>query len=332
MDRLRFHSIPIASALALAVLAGCAKQGPQALGTLEWDRITLPATASEPIVEISASEGQDVHAGDAVLRLDPAHAQARLLSAQQDVERLKQNLAELQNGARSETRGEAQARLKAAEAVARNAELQLARTRALVRKQLLPAAQLDKDLATADAAESDVNAARAASALLANGSRSEDLAQAQAAVNAAQAQVDAAQIDLARLSVRAPRDGRIDSLPYKLGDQPPAGSPLAVLLVGAAPYARIYVPEPMRAGLRIGDAVEVSIDGSGKSYRGKVRSLRSEATFTPYYALNGKDAARLSYLAEVVLGADAAGLPAGLPLHASWTQSNHDTSAAPGKP
>jgi HlyD family secretion protein len=36
--------------------------------------------------------------------------------------------------------------------------------------------------------------------------------------------------------------------------------------------------------------------------------------FTPYYALIGDDAARLSYLAEVSLGKDAASLPAGLPL------------------
>jgi HlyD family secretion protein len=314
MDRLRWLSVIFTALLS----SGCAKQSPQALGTLEWDRITLPATASEPIAEITANEGQQVHAGDPILRLDPAHADARLHAAQQDVERLKQNLIELQHGARAETRSEAQARLSAAEAVARNAEQQLARTRALVRQQLLPAAQLDRDLATANAAEADVNAARAAAALLENGTRGEDLAQAEAALNAGQAQVDAAQLDLTRLNVRAPRDGRIDSLPYKLGDQPPVGAPLAVLLVGDVPYARIYVPEPLRADLHIGDEVTVTIDGDKRSYRGKVRSLRSEATFTPYYALNGKDAARLSYLAEIVLGADAANLPAGLPVHANW--------------
>lgn len=327
MDRLRCLS----SLLALLLLAACARESPQALGTLEWDRITLPATASEPIAEITVAEGQDVQAGDPILRLDPTHAQARLRGAQQEVERLKQNLIELQHGARAETRGEAQARLSAAEAVARNAEQQLLRTRALVRKQLLPAAQLDKDRAAADAAESDVLAARAASALLENGTRSEDLAQAEAALNAAQAQVDAAQLDLTRLSVRAPRAGHIDSLPYKLGDQPAVGAPLAVLLVGDVPYARIYVPEPLRADLRIGDEVTVVIDGEHRGYRGKVRSLHSEPTFTPYYALNGKDAARLSYLAEVVLGPDAAGLPAGLPLHASWQAQVRNDSGASAK-
>jgi len=133
------------------------------------------------------------------------------------------------------------------------------------------------------------------------------------------------------LGNRAPRAGRIDSLPYKVGDQPPVGAPLAVLLVGDVPYARIYVPEPMRADLRVGDDVSINLDGSDRSYRGKVRSLRSEPTFTPYYALNGKDAARLSYLAEVVLGADAAGLPAGLPVHASWKSIARAPSATPSR-
>ena len=42
--------------------------------------------------------------------------------------------------------------------------------------------------------------------------------------------------------------------------------------------------------------------------------IRSEPAFTPYYALTGKDAARLSYLAEVSLDRDAADLPAGVPV------------------
>ena len=55
--------------------------------------------------------------------------------------------------------------------------------------------------------------------------------------------------------------------------------------------------------------------GGERSYRGRVRMIRSDPTFTPYYALTGKDAARLSYLAEVQLqGAGVGDLPAGLPL------------------
>ena len=42
--------------------------------------------------------------------------------------------------------------------------------------------------------------------------------------------------------------------------------------------------------------------------------IRSEPSFTPYFALTGQDAARLSYLAEISLGKEAADLPVGAPL------------------
>src|SRR3546814_9545976 len=119
--------------------------------------------------------------------------------------------------------------------------------------------------------------------LLRNGSRSEDISQAQAALDAADAQLRAAQTDLERLRVVAPRAGHVESLPYKVGDQPPVGAPLAVLLVGEAPYARVYVPEPVRASLRIGQTVDVLVDGNPKAFKGTVRNLSSEASFTPYY-------------------------------------------------
>ena len=103
-------------------------------------------------------------------------------------------------------------------------------------------------------------------------------------------------------------------------DEPPPGAPVAVMLVGDAPYARVYVPEPLRMQVGVGDVATVHLGADGgRSYRGRVRMIRSEPTFTPYYALTGKDAARLSYLAEVELeGEGVAELPAGLPLRVEF--------------
>ena len=133
------------------------------------------------------------------------------------------------------------------------------------------------------------------------------------------AQAAAQQVSLDQLDVVAPRAGVVDSLPYKLGDQPAVGAPLVILLVGDAPYARIYLPEPQRANVKVGDRLRVHVEGRGQTYLGTVRMIRNEPSFTPYYALAGDDAARLSYLAEVALGADAADLPAGLPVQVDLT-------------
>jgi HlyD family secretion protein len=301
--------------LVMLIFAACKKETPTMLGTLEWDRITLPATAAEPIVEIQVVEGRQVTKNQVLLQLDSAHAKARIDTLQFEVAQAEQVLKLLQTGARSENKREANEKFIALQAQAKNADAQLARVRSLVKQQLLPRADLDRAIATANSAQAEVRAAKAGVDFLQNGSRSEDIAQAQARLSAARSQLSSAQIDLQRLTVRAPRAARVDSLPYKQGDQPAVGAPLAVLLVGDTPIARIYVPEPMRMQIKIGDAVNVAVDGAANPYAGKIRMIRAEPSFTPYYALNGKDAARLSYLAEVSLGTDASNLPAGVPVH-----------------
>lgn len=312
--------LPLAILLAVAGLAACSKQPPQALGTLEYDRITLPAPAAERIVAIQVREGEQVAAGQALLQLDPAHTRSELAAAQAQVRQQHEVLAELETGPRVEDIDRARANLAAAQAQAREARAYYDRLAPLKGKGYVAAADLDRARAAAGNAAGQVAAAQAALDELLHGTRPEQIAQAQAAVAAAEAQASAQQVLLGKLNIVAPRGGRVDSLPYKLGDQAPVGTPVAILLAGDAPYARIYVPEQQRAGVRVGDAIQVFVAGREQPYAGKVRMIRSEPDFTPYYALIGDDAARLSYLAEVALGADAAELPAGLPVRVEFRE------------
>ena len=96
-----------------------------------------------------------------------------------------------------------------------------------------------------------------------------------------------------------------------------ARAALVSLLVGEAPYARVFVPADIRAQVRVGDSLRVFVEGIEQPFQARVRNIRSEASFTPYYALTGDDASRLMYRAELLLEGEAARrLPAGLPLHA----------------
>jgi HlyD family secretion protein len=117
--------------------------------------------------------------------------------------------------------------------------------------------------------------------------------------------------------VRAPRAGIVDALPFKPGDQPAQGAELVSLLVGDAPYARVFVPTALRATLGEDDRFLVRIEGIERAFPAHLRSIRSEPSFTPYYALAGDDASRLVYRAELLLEGDGVtDLPAGLPLTA----------------
>lgn len=302
----------------LLAAAGCGRDAPDALGTLEYERVTLPAPAAERIVEISVREGQQVAAGQPLLRLEPIRTQAAAQAADAQAQAQRAALSELEAGPRSEAIAQARAQLAAAQAMARDATAFYARMQPLGRRQLVATADVDRARAASASAQAQVRAAQEALLELEHGTRAERIAQGRASTEAALAQARAQQVNLDKLVVTAPRPGRIDSLPFELGDQPAVGAPLAVMLVGPAPYARIYVPEPLRARVRVGQPARVFVHGHDAAFEGKVRMIRSEPSFTPYFALTGEDAARLSYLAEVQLAPGAGELPAGLPVRVEF--------------
>jgi HlyD family secretion protein len=317
MDRTEFRSVLLA--LALGALAGCkppdAADAPL-LGTLEWDRIGVPAEASEPILRVAVREGQAVKAGDLLLVLDARRMDARQAQADAAVAQAQARLSELMHGSRVEQLDAARAAVASAQASQVEAQKQFVRLDALGRSQVVARASVDAARATRDRAAAQVAAAQAQLRELTQGTRPEQVAQAEAALASAGAAQRALQLDRARLQVRAPRAGRVDALPFKQGDQPPLGATLASLLVGEAPYARVFVPESLRVGLREGQRFTVHVQG-GRDARASLRSIARDPAFTPYYALTGDDASRLVYRAELLLtDADAATLPAGVPVQA----------------
>jgi HlyD family secretion protein len=306
------------AALALA-LAACGGDRHALLGTLERDRLELVAEGQETILEIAVREGEPVKAGQLLVKLDPASAAARLEQARANATQAERRHAEDVAGARKEQ--VAQARAVAAGAAARAAteSKEFDRIEKLVAQQLLPASALDRQRAIRDSAIADERAARDRLAELVNGTRTEVVEQSAAALAAARAQVAELELSLDRYTVRAPRDGAVDALPYKLGERPPKGAPVVVMLAGGEPYARVFVPETQRAAIGAGTAATVRIDGSDRDWKARVRYVSAEAAFTPYYALNERQRSRLAYLSEVVLTEpDALKLPTGIPVEVSF--------------
>lgn len=299
-----------------ALVTGCAPDGESLLlGTLERDRIELVAESQEPIVELTVREGDAVTAGQLLARLDPAALDARLGYARASVAQAESLLAERVSGPRREEVLAARARLAGAEARLEAADREFRRVDELVGRSLLPQNELDRQRALRDGALADRDATREALLALERGTRSEVVEQAQAALQAALAQVAELEVSRRRLDIAAPRDGIVDALPYRPGERPPRGAPVVVMLADGAPYARVFVPEPVRAGVAAGSEATVRVDGSDRAWRGRVRYVSTDAAFTPYYALNERDRSRLSFLAEVdLIEDDAAALPSGIPV------------------
>jgi HlyD family secretion protein len=307
----------------IVITAGCEQELSLDLpGSTEWDRNAVLAEASEPVIAWYVSEGDRVDAGTLLLELDGARQDARIDDIQAQLAQAEARLDELRNGPRLETIATARANVDSAEAAARDAELEYERVAELLRRELISESSVDQALATRDQRRAAIRAAQASLAELLAGTRAEEIAQAEAAVASYRAQLNGLKLTRQRLSVRAPRSGRIDALPFKPGDQPGAGDEVASLLVGDRPYARVFVSSSVRPRLVIGDEFEVRVEGIAEPFHGTLQRIRSEPSFTPYYALTGDDASRLVYRAEIRLEDQrAADLPAGLPLVAAPIQS-----------
>jgi HlyD family secretion protein len=304
------------SMVGLLSLAACSRsERDEIVGTLERERLELTAEAHEPIVDVFAREGDAVQAGAKLLRQDLGAMQARLdqaIAVQRVAER---RLAELVKGPRAQEIAEARAALESAGSALVTETNEYGRVNDLVERKLLSQSALDQARARRDSAAGASKQAAARLNLLLEGTRVEEVEQAEAALKQAQAALAEVQISAARYTIVAPRAGRVEAIPYELGERPPAGAPLIVMLADGMPYARVYVPETRRTQFMAGSKVAVRVDGHEGPLTGVVRFVSAQAAFTPYYALTQEDRTRLSYLAEIDLpDADAAQLPTGIPV------------------
>jgi HlyD family secretion protein len=304
------------------VLAACdnSPYDGQILGTLERDRLELIAESNEPIVEIAVREGDAVPAGATLLRQELGSMQARLDQAVAARNVAERRLAELVKGPRAQEITEARAALESARSMQETETNEYVRVQDLVSRKLVSQSALEQQRARRDSAAGTRKQAEARLHLLLEGTRVEEVEQAEASLKQAQAALVELQTSAARYVVKAPRPGRVEAIPYKLGERPAPGTPLIVMLADGTPYARVYVPEPLRTKFLPGTRIRVHVDGRDGELTGVVRFVSAEAAFTPYYALTQEDRSRLSYLAEIDLEESAAAnVPTGMPVQVELT-------------
>ena len=279
----------------------------------------LVAEFQETIVELNVTEGQQVEAGQLLMRQDGARVEQDLKAAQATVSRARQRLAELVRGPREEAIRAARARFDGAREILDVSTREHLRLKDLAEQNIASQTDADRALRAVEMARTDVEALGAVLEDLLDGATVEELGQAEAAVAEAQARLERLQISAERLQIVAPRNGRIEALPYELGERPLPGATLAIMLAGGTLHARIYVPESLRPRVQAGLAARIKVDGLEDELEGAVTFVSSEAAFTPYFSLTQRDRSRLAYLAKVSVSEDTYGdLPVGQPVEVDF--------------
>ena len=306
--------------VALTLLASCAAdENPNlVVGELASDRHELTAEVSEPILSIAISEGEVVVAGQILIEQDSTRATARLAEAAAALAQHQARLDELVRGPRSEQITAARANVEGATQEFEFRQSELTRVKEVHARGLASPELLDRAHAALDAAEANLKLRLAQLEERLAGTTIEELAQAEQAVKQAAARRDNAMVDVDRHTLRAPVDGIVDSRLFELGERPAPGQPMVIMLSGAQPYARVFVPEPLRVRIAPGTKALIHIDGLDQAVDGRVRWVSSEAAFTPYYALTERDRGRLSYVAKVDIGETGQRLPDGVPVNVEF--------------
>jgi len=299
----------------LAFLSGCEKAPEQALGTLEWDRVNSRIPASEVIVDILVQEGEQVSAGTILMQVDDRKIAEKYRDFEARLHQASWQLKELEAGPLPQTIAEARARLDAARASLKNSKEIYRRQQNLFKTNFTSREDLDNARNLYLTKKEQANELTENLDKLLAGTRIEQIEQARSRLESLYAQLKQIQLLQEDYAIKATRDGFVDSLPFKKGDRPPAQAVVCTMLAGDLPWARVYIPEPFRSRMLPGNQYALKIDGQQQNFSARLRTISSEPSFTPYFALYENDRSRLSYVAELdVTDTKAGELTAGTPV------------------
>jgi multidrug resistance efflux pump len=217
-------------------------------------------------------------------------------------------LQEQRAGARHEQIDAAKARRVAAQVAVDKAEIDVGRVRKLAATGAVSQADADVAETAVRSAHAQLDAANSELEELQNGTRREDIAQAAARaaeanasaklveigaraedIRAAQARVDSARgrleqikVLIDELTVKAPRDARVEVLDLRPGDILAANAAAATLLEDDQLYVRIYIPETQIGRVQLGATVPVTVDSfPDRSFAGVVEHINDVGEYSP---------------------------------------------------
>jgi HlyD family secretion protein len=280
--------------MAILLLTGCGNgEGPDAYGNFEATEVVVSAETNGQLLWFTADEGQRLEAGVLVGVID---------TAQLALERAQLAAQRAANSARA---NEVTSQIQVYETQREIAARAYDRTRRLHEQQAATVQQLDQTERDYRVLNQEIDVTRARYQTV-----QRDIASSSARV---------AQIDdrLLKSRIANPRSGTVLTIYAEAGEFVQQGQPLYKIANLDSMELRAYVTESQLAQVRIGQAVEITIDTGAKERRtlpGTVTWVSSEAEFTPTPIQTREERADLVYAIKIRVpnpdGAVKIGMPA----------------------
>ncbi len=250
-------------------------------GNIDLRQVDLAFQDNERIASVLAQEGDRVHKGQVLARLDTSRLEPQLVQAVAQADAQQAVVDRLHNGNRPEEIAQARANVQAAIADAANAQQQFDRLMTLA-KAAVSQQDLDNAKAALDVAAAKLAVNRKALDLEIAGPRKEDIAQAEAMLKGEQAQVAYLARQLADAELKAPSNAVVRSRLLEPGDMASPQKPVFSLAIVDPKWVRAYVGEPDLGKVHPGMSAGVMVDSfPGKTFDGWVGFISPIAEFTP---------------------------------------------------
>jgi HlyD family secretion protein len=279
----------LALLLAGGTSAGCksAKAGDAGAdplqGVVEYDDRLLAFEVTGRVQAIAVERGQEVVADAPLVKLDDTlETPLRDLRAA-ELAAAEAQLRLLKAGARGEEIRASAAEVAALQSQEDILDKNLARQRTLFSQGALPQSTLDDTAAQLQSTSERRRAAQERLLALRNGARGDEIAAAVARVQGAQAALAAEQARLERYALRSPAAGSIIDRHVEVGEMVAPGSPAITLADISHPYVDVFVPQGRAHEIRIGDTMQVVVDGVRAPLGGRIEHVFPKTEFTPRY-------------------------------------------------
>lgn len=287
-------------------------------GNVDIRQISLAFDGSGRVAELHAEEGDKVKAGQRLGLLDTRALALQAQQAAAQIEVQQQNLTRLRNGSRPEELAQARSRLVAAQADDQRAEQDLARLQDIARTTQgrgVSAQDMDRAKSQLQIARAKADDQREALRLAQIGPRAEDIAGAEAQLKASQAQLALLQFQISQGELKAPADAVVRSRLLEPGDMATPQRAVYSLALTRPKWIRVFVSETDLGRIQPGMKARVTTDSQpDQSIAGSVGYISSVAEFTPKAVQTEELRTSLVYEVRVVVQDDSDRLRLGQPV------------------
>jgi HlyD family secretion protein len=300
-------------------------------GNIDIRQVQLAFNDAGRIQQLLVQEGDHVHKGQAVAKLDALRFQDAVARATASLLAQKSVLARMRAGSRPQEIAEAKAGVEAAQAAVQNAQITYARQETLVQADFLPKQSLDNAAQTLKTSQAELQRARQALSLVVQGPRKEDIAAAEAQVQADKAALALAQRELTDAELIAPAAGVVENRILEVGDMAAPQTPVMTIALDNPVWVRAYVSERELGRLAPGMRAEIQSDSfPGQHLTGWIGFISPTAEFTPKSVQTTDLRTELVYRVRVYACNPLGKLRLGMPVTVRVPLSNNLPRTIPG--